>query len=98
MKRGVTVRLKSEEPCHPLVFWANMTTGMSPERHGVHSPTVAQPRGLSGALYVDRSMVGFFEVLDVVMPLLRLSRETPLSASHVREKSLAEILAEHLSP
>lgn len=92
LDEGRLVHLADTERVHPLRFWADVSTGMDVRSHGVTGPTRVQPRGVSGLVFIERSAAGFYELLNDLLPLLNLTREEPLSAAHLREKSFREMI------
>jgi hypothetical protein len=77
----------------PAVFWTSVATGLPVEGHGVDSAGTVRPRGFAGHLLVDRAAVGFYEVLHVVLPTLRLAREAPITASLLRARTAFDVVS-----
>jgi len=93
IKEGFSSEIESTENYLAPQVWNTVSTGVTPEDHGVNFFTLPTLRGLSRQPRSPYAAPGLRSVAAHVFPFFALYRPAPLSASTRRSKSIWEILA-----
>ncbi len=79
----------------PPSFWTSVATGRTPAEHGVRRYSERRLRGMRSPLAVPPDTVGFHELLDVLLPTLRLTREAPAGAFSGAIRTVFDVVGEN---
>ncbi len=93
VESGPALRLESVNASIPPSMWTTVATGRPPDEHGIRSFTYPRVVGTKEPLAVPPGTAGLGEMLNVVMPWLKLARETPVSGRFNPERSLWDIFS-----
>lgn len=93
IRQGFSAEVESAENYVAPQVWNTVSTGLTPEEHGVNFFTLPTLRGLSRQPRLPAAAPGLHSVAAHAFPFINLFRSTPLSASSRRGKSIWEILA-----
>lgn len=74
---------------HPA-FWTEVATGVQ-TGHGVETYSQALPLGVRVGPRLDPSDLGFYELLQVLLPGLRLTRDTPTDSTRRTVRTIWEV-------
>lgn len=93
VRSGKALALVPVNPEVPPSMWTTVATGRLPEEHGITTFTYPRVIGTEVPLAVPPGTVGLGEVLNVVMPWLRLAEESPVSGRFNPERSLWDVFS-----
>lgn len=91
INQGFTAELDSDVNYLAPQIWNTVSTGLTPDRHGVNFFTLNIFRGITRQPRLGLSEPGLRSVLEHIFPFFSLVRPAPLSAGERRGKSIWEI-------